>query len=183
MQEAESRAVALRKIFGNDFYVELQNHGSESDRIVGERMNFFAKRLHMICVLTNEVNYCSRGDAEANEILRCIRKNEAYQAREDLNREWYLKSESEMYGLFPYASEALKNTMTVAAKCNYAIPRYDSEDCKNFLPQIVPPKQFCIHETNDENQQELLTRLVSAGLKSKYKIKMYKNKGKSKYQK
>ncbi|MBQ2080343.1 MAG: DNA polymerase III subunit alpha [Treponema sp.] len=170
MQEAENRAVALRKIFGNDFYVELQNHGSEKDRIVGERMSFFAKRLHMICVLTNEVNYCSRGDAEANEILRCIRKNEAYQAREDLNREWYLKNESEMYGLFPYASEALKNTMTVATKCSYTIPHYSTEDCKNFLPQIVPPKQFCIHGSNDENQQELLTRLVSAGLKSKYKI-------------
>lgn len=170
MQDAENRAVMLRKIFGNDFYVELQNHGTEQDRLVGEKMIFFAKRLHMICVLTNEVNYSGRGDAEANEILRCIRKNEAYQANPEMNREWYLKNESEMYGLFPSASEALKNTMMVAAKCGYTIPRYSIEDCKTFLPQIVPPKQFCLHRSIDENQQELLKRLVSAGLKSKYKI-------------
>ena len=168
IQDAEQRAVQLRKIFRENFYIELQNHGLAEETSVINQLEQISRNLHIPTVLTNEVNYCNKKDADSNEILKSIRSRTPYNG-EPANHEWYLKSEQQMKEYFPSYSEAYNNAAIIAAKCNLHIPTVPKTELKDYLPQIVPPQDFCIYPTQKENQQELMRRLVNAGLKNRYK--------------
>ena len=168
IQDAENRAVLLRKIFRENFYLEIQNHGLPEETMVINQLTQIGQKLHIQTVITNEVNYCNRKEAVANEVLKSIRTRENY-AGDPTNCEWFLKSEQQIKEYFPNQYEAYNNTTLIASKCNLHIPIYSKHEMKDFLPQIVPPKDFCIHPTQKENQQELMRRLVNSGLKTNYK--------------
>ena len=165
---AEKRAVSIRKIFRENFYLEVQNHGLLEESNVSNQLTQIGQKLHIQTVLTNEVNYCNKKDAVANEVLKSIHNRTAYPG-DPTNCEWYLKSENQMKEFFPGYSEAYTNTLEIASKCNLHIPTYAKSQLKDFLPQIVPPNDFCINSSQKENQQELIRRLLNAGLKTRYK--------------
>lgn len=164
----EKRACTLRKIFRENFYFELQNHSTTEEQIFSKTLYELGQRIHIQSVVTNEVDYCDRTDAEANAVLTSIRSRTPYSSNA-IKSEAYLKSEQEMKNLFPDYSDAINNTNYIASKCNLTIPAYTEEKFEDLLPQIVPPKDFCLYKTQKENQQELMRRLVNAGLKNRYK--------------
>ena len=122
--EAKALAQRLKAIFGEDFYIELQNHGLREQLEVLPKLNDLAKELHIKTVATNDIHYVNKADAEAQDILLCIQTNRFV---DDENRmrmsadEFYLKSGDEMKkALFDY-QDAIFNTREIADKCNVEI--------------------------------------------------------------
>ncbi len=133
---AKEAALRFRKLFGEDnFFLELQDHGIPEQKTVNAGIVRLAKETGIKLVATNDVHYTFAEDAEAHDILLCIQTQKKVQDEDRMRYEggqFYLKSEEEMRGLFPYAPEAIENTADIAKRCNvniefghYKLPKFD----------------------------------------------------------
>ncbi|MDY4690510.1 MAG: PHP domain-containing protein, partial [Atopobiaceae bacterium] len=129
--EAERWALTFKEIFGDDFYIEIQDHGLQppewngwSDRTLSEYLVKLAKKLDIKVVATNDVHYLTREDAQVQDVLSCIGTASHI---DDENRkkmtgtEFYLKTEDEMRQIFDWCPEACDNTLEVARKCDFEL--------------------------------------------------------------
>lgn len=129
--EARRWALTYKEIFGDDFYLEVQDHGLAdpawggfTDRTLSEQIVRLGAELGIKVVATNDNHYLTRDDAPTQDVLSCIGTASRL---DDENRkrmtgtEFYLKSEDEMRELFTWAPEVVDNTLEVAEKCNYEL--------------------------------------------------------------
>jgi DNA polymerase-3 subunit alpha len=124
-EEAKALAARLKRIFQDDFYIELQDHGLPEQKQVLPELVRIAKELSIRLVATNDVHYVNKEDAQVQDVLLCIQTNtfvdETQRMRMHAN-EFYLKSEEEMRQALPQFAEAIENTRLVADKCDFAMP-------------------------------------------------------------
>ena len=121
-----ARRVALwyQERFGDDFYLEIQDHGSQEDRIVNVELVKIARELGIKFVATNDSHYISCYDVEAHDALLCIQTGKLISEDKRLRYSGteYLKSADEMRLLFrdhlteDVIEEAIANTLEVAEK-------------------------------------------------------------------
>ncbi len=137
----EARKVALKyqDIFGKDnYFLELQDHGIPAQQSVNSVLLRMSRELDIPLVATNDVHYTYAQDAQPHDVLLCLQTGKKV-ADEDRMRyeggQYYVKSEEEMKGLFPYAWEAVENTQRIADRChveiefgNYKVPHYDAPE-------------------------------------------------------
>ena len=129
--EARRWALAYQEIFGDDFYLEVQDHGLSdpnwggfTDRTLSEQIVKLGRELGIKVVATNDNHYLTREDAPTQDVLSCIGTASRL---DDTNRkqmtgtEFYIKSEEEMRELFSWCPEVVDNTLEVADKCNYEL--------------------------------------------------------------
>jgi len=126
--QAEKILEKYLKIFGDDFYIEIQRHpkSPELDK-VNLQLIKLSRKFGVPLVATNDVHYLNPEDAYAQEILLCIQTQRTIVEK---NRpmsmidipDYYFKSPSEMKGLFIDLPEAIENTVKIADKCNLEIP-------------------------------------------------------------
>ena len=141
LEEAEKTALKYRDCFGEgNFFLELQDHGLPEQRMVNTALLKMSRKLGIPLVVTNDVHYTRAEDARPHDILLCIQTGKKL-ADEDRMRyeggQYYVKSEEEMKGLFPYAWEAVENTQQVADRCNVEI-----EFGVTKLPHFEVPEGF-----------------------------------------
>ena len=153
-------ALNLQKIYGEgNFYLELQDHGLKEQRQINYQLLKLSKETGIPLVATNDVHYTHQEDAKAHDILLCIQTGKILQDTDRMkfpNDEFYLKSPQEMEELFPYAKEAIKNTVSIAERCNV-----EFEFNNIYLPEYYPPEGFEV--------REYLKKLCYEGLKKRYK--------------
>lgn len=158
-QEEKARALANRLfgMFGEDFYIELQNHGMPEQLEVLPRLVTLAKELGIKTVATNDVHYVERSDAEAQDVLLCI---QTARFVDDENRmrmasdAFYLKDGEEMeQALYDYR-DALDTTLAIAEKCDLELTFGE-----RHLPGFSAP--------DGSSNIEYLRALAEAGLKRK----------------
>ena len=113
------------EIFGQDnFFLEIQNHGLDDEKIVREEFIKISRQLNIKLVATNDVHYVNQSDSAAHDVLLCLQTNKLLT---DDNRlkfpsdDYYLKSPAQMYELFSDIPEACENTLEIAARCNVEI--------------------------------------------------------------
>lgn len=158
-EEAKREALRLRDIFGEDnFFLELQDHGLAEQANVNQGIMKLHEETKIPLVATNDIHYINADDAEAHDILLCIQTQKKVNDENRMRYEggqYYLKTEEEMRALFPYAQEAIDNTVIVADRCNvtiefgnYKLPRYD-----------VP---------SGYSAEEYLEKLCNEGIKNRY---------------
>ncbi|MCS6782200.1 MAG: DNA polymerase III subunit alpha [Gloeomargarita sp. SKYBB_i_bin120] len=124
LQEARQIAAWYQKTFGDDFYLELQDHGYPEDRIVNVELVRIAHELGIKYIATNDSHYISCFDVEAHDALLCIQTGKLITDTKRLRYSGteYLKSAQEMAQLFRDHLEetviqtALKTTLEVAQK-------------------------------------------------------------------
>ncbi len=147
-QDAEKKARYYRELFGEgNFYLELQYHGIPEQKQANERLRRLAADTGIPMIVTNDIHYINKDDAEAQDVLICIGTNKK---KYDENRlrfesdQFYLKSPQEMAELFPEDREALSNTVRVAEKCDLEIPlpgpllpNYDIPPAYNSLEEYL----------------------------------------------
>ena len=122
-------ARTFQEIFGEDFYIEIQDHGLEfeggwNDRKLDEYLVKMAHELGIKVVATNDFHYLTREDAPTQDILSCIGKATTLSdpTRQRMEgTEFYMKSEQEMRELFSWCPEACDNTLEVADKCDFEL--------------------------------------------------------------
>lgn len=176
-EEAYDIARKYKELFGPDhFYIELQDHGIPEQKIVAEKLIKMARDLDIPMVVTNDIHYVEKEDAEAQDALRCIGfknlLNEPHQKMGgdmDLDN-WYFKTEQEMRQLFPDVPEAYDNTIKIANMCNLTIKQYSTPELKGCLPRFELPAEFRTHgDDYQSDQNDYVKYLVEEGLKKRYK--------------
>ncbi len=143
---AEEQVLWFKEVFGDDFYIELQNHGLDIERLVNPYLREFAKKYNIKKIATNDVHYIYREDAEAQDVLMCVQMGKTLDDPNRLkfeNDEFYLKSYDEMLKALPDDEDAILNTNEIADKCDvvfeyldknhYNFPDYHAPDGKDNL--------------------------------------------------
>ncbi len=142
-EEAYKVAEWYKEVFGDDFYIEIQNHGLSKQIQVLPKLIELAKDLSIPLVATNDVHYVNPSDSEAREILICLQTNEVLsntnRAMKKETDEMYLKSSEEMEELFSDYPESIDNTLEIAAKCNFEFRLGEY-----FLPKFRVPDNYSI---------------------------------------
>jgi len=157
-QGAREAALRLKSMFGDDFYLEIMDHGMSEQKTVNPMLVRLARELAIPLVATNDVHYTVREDSLAQDVLTCIQTGTRLSDDNKLTfptQEFYLKSAGEMAALFDYVPDALENTMKIADKCNLEI-----EFGKLYLPKFDPPGGL--------GDFEYLLQLAKEGMKKRY---------------
>ncbi|MDR0905614.1 MAG: DNA polymerase III subunit alpha [Oscillospiraceae bacterium] len=135
---AKAEALMMRDLFGEEnFYLELQDHGIADQRAVNAGLLRIHDETGIPLVVTNDVHYITRADAEAQDILMCMQMNKTVDDPDRLkfdSTDSYFKSEEEMRALFPQYPEAADNTVKIAEMCDF-----DFEFGKYHLPEFTLP--------------------------------------------
>ena len=157
--EAKKAALKYRDCFGyGNYFLELQDHGLPEQKMVNTALLQMSKELNIPLVATNDVHYTYADDVKPHDILLCIQTGKKL-ADEDRMRyeggQYYVKSEEEMKGLFPYAWEAVENTQRIAERCNV-----DIEFGVTKLPHFEVPEGY--------DSWTYLNKLCYDGLKERY---------------
>ena len=129
-------AAYYKKIFGDDFYIELQNHNIEEQIRILPDLIRVARMLDIPVVATNDCHYISKNDYEMHKVLVSIQTNSSIDDSplEFKTNEFYIKSTQEMAELFSHIPEAITNTRIIADKCNF-----DFEFGVTKLPAFFAP--------------------------------------------
>ncbi len=158
-EEATAAARSYQAIFGEDFYLEIQDHGLWEQKKVMQAMVELSIDTQIPLIATNDVHYIHQHDADVQDVLLCIGTSKI---KEDTNRikmlstQMYLKSAAEMHQLFAHIPEACANTAVVAQKCKLTLAFHQS-----ILPQYRPlPEEM--------NADAYLEYLCKQGLESRY---------------
>ena len=158
IEKAEQTLLEYKEIFGDDFYLELQNHNLPEQLEVNKALIQLAKKYEIKLIATNDVHFVNAEDAKAHDILVCLNTSKDY---DDPNRmrysgHEYLKSPEEMMKLFEDYPEAITNTQEIVDK----IENYDLNH-----PVIMP--SFPIPEGFD-GEDKYLTYLTFKGAEKLY---------------
>lgn len=165
---AKAWAKEMRDVFGEDFYIELQDHGLREEKEVIPQLIRIARELDIGLVATNDVHYIAKEDWEAQDILLCIQTKKTLADPKRMKfgtHEFYMKTGDEMAELFSYVPEAISNTRVIADKIEE--PVFDLKP--NGTP-IRDTSLIPLYTPDDgSTSPEYLTRLTWEGLPKRYK--------------
>ena len=163
LDNAREVAKEYQEIFGEDYYLEIQDHGSQEDRIVNVEIVKIARELNIKIIATNDSHYISCNDVEAHDALLCINTNKLIE--EDKRMRYsgteYLKSAMEMAQLFrdhlddETIKEAIENTLEVANK----VSRYELTGEARIPTIPIPPEHTADTYVEEISWLGLLERL------------------------
>ncbi len=125
VDEAKKAARKYEDCFGKgNYFLEMQDHGIPEQKTVNAALMRMSKELDIPLVVTNDVHYTYAEDEKPHDILLCIQTAKKLSDEDRMRYEggqYYVKSEEEMKGLFPYAWEAVENTQRIADRCHVEI--------------------------------------------------------------
>lgn len=155
---AEKVAMMLKEMFGEgDFYLELQDHYMQEQKIINRRLIDLSKKTGIPMVATNDVHYLDKEDEPVHDILLCIQTGKVLRDKDRMKfptKEFYLKSPDEMYTLFKGREDALENTAKIAEKCDF-----EFDFTKTHLPE---------YHLEHSDARIALRQLCFDGLSKKY---------------
>lgn len=158
MDGAREAARWYQDLFGEDYYLELQNHGIPEQVAVNDGVRALSRELGIAMVATNDNHYVRAEDAEVQDVMLCIQTGTTVDAENRMRfsgNEYYFKSYNEMLRMLPDDAEALDETVRVAEKCNF-----DFTLGTNFMPRFDTPEGF--------DDKSYLRYLCEEGIKKRY---------------
>ena len=158
-EKAEEIALWQKKVFGEDYYIEIQNNGINEQVLANQKLVQLARKLDIPLVATNDAHYLKKEDAYNHEILLCIQTGKRMSDEDRMKfdtDELYVKSPEEMSEYFSAFPDAIENTVKIAEKCNV-----EFEFGHTILPNYDVPEQYATH-------YDYLKELCDNGLKERY---------------
>ncbi len=159
-------------LFGEDYYIEVQNHFIPEQQTVNEVLLRFAKKYNVKVIASNDSHYLDQKDANAHDILLCINTGEkqstpTYKDIEGdfdmkgkrfafYNDQFYFKTTEEMTKLWSHVPEAIDNTNEIVGKVETLKLTKDV-----MLPNFQIPTTFL-------NQDDYLEHITMEGAKKRY---------------
>lgn len=154
-KQAEEALLWWKSQFGEDFYIEINRHQQEDENRANQSLIKLAKKHDVELVATNNVYYEKQEDANAHDVLLCVKEGEKQSTpigrgrgyRFGLpNNEYYFKSAQDMKEIFKDYPEAIANTKVIADKIEF----YDlARDV--LLPKFEIPSEF-VNPEDDKDQ-------------------------------
>mgnify|MGYP002622240306 CR=1 FL=1 len=158
---AEAMEVAgwFHKVFGDRYFIEIQNNGLEIQQIAMQGAVDVARRMGLPVVATSDAHYVKREDAEAQDVLLCINTGKFRTDKQRMRMEgdqFFLRSPEEMYAaLGQEHAEALAQSQRIA----------DSVDIQLDLGK----RHFPTYQLPEgKTAQDYLRELCITGLKERY---------------
>lgn len=130
-------ASRYKDLFGEDFYIELTDHGTQDCTANVRSLTELARRLDIPVVATNNAHYLEKGDARAHEVLLCIGDGRTLSEERYTfaSQNFYVRSADEMWEVFGgEVPEALTNTLAIAEKCSLEL----AADGDDFVLPVFP---------------------------------------------
>ncbi len=175
-KQAEEALVWWKQEFGDDLYVEIMRHNQEDEKRVNTVLISLAKKHNIKLIATNNTYYAKQEDANAHDILLCVKDGEKQATpigrgrgyRYGLpNQEYYFKSPNEMKELFKDIPEAIINIKEVVDKIESYVLARDV-----LLPAFDIPSEFQFKEDKEDGgkrgENKYLTHLTFEGAKKRY---------------
>ena len=174
--QAEEALLWWKNEFKDDFYIEVMRHNQEDENRVNTALITLARKHEVKLVATNNIFYIDKENANAHDILLCVRDGEKQTTpigrgrgyRYGLpNQEYYFKSGDEMKQLFSDLPEAISNIAEIVDK----IEIYDlARDV--LLPKFEIPSEFLVPEDEVDGgkrgENKYLRYLTFEGAKKRY---------------
>ena len=169
-KQASVACVWWKENFLNDFYLEMNNHGEEENEIINAQLSKFSKIHGVKLIATNNTKYISKEDANAHDILLCVKDGQQQSTpigrgrgfRYGLkNQEYYFKTKEEMSKIFENYPDAINNISELVDKVEF----YDLSR-EVLLPKFSIPDNFKSKSNDIEN--EYLKYLTYEGADHKY---------------
>ena len=175
-KQAEESLIWWKNNFGSDFYLEIMNHNQEDEKVVNEVIKKFSKNHEVKLIATNNNYYSEKQDANAHDILLCVKDGEKQSTpigrgrgfRYGLpNHEYYYKSSDEMKSLFADCSESITNIQEIIDKTEaYTLAR------DVLLPKFEIPSEFedfnDLDDLGKRGENNYLRHLTYEGAKKRY---------------
>ncbi|MCO5724980.1 DNA polymerase III subunit alpha [Robiginitalea marina] len=153
-KQAEEALLWWKEQFGDDLYVELLRHGQEDEDRANQTLVALARKHGVSLVATNNTYYCEKEEAEAHDILLCVKDGEKRSTpigrgrgyRFGLpNQEYYFKSPEQMKELFRDLPESILSIGEIIAK----ITPFDLAR-EVLLPKFEIPPEFKVAEDEQD---------------------------------
>ena len=159
MEGAKQSALWFKKLFGEDYYLEIQNNGVKEQVMVNQKLIQMARELDIPLLATNDSHYLKKEDAYNHEVLLCIQTGKRMSDPDRMkfeSDELYIKSPEEMMEYFKNVPDAIENTVKVAEKCNV-----EFEFGHTILPNYDVPEEYATHF-------DYLKKLTDDGIRNRY---------------
>jgi len=159
-----------KKIFGNDFYLEMQHNGHKSQHLVNKAIKQLSEICHVPYIASNDVHYVDAEDYEAHRLLICLNTGKNLQdadaAVQDSDTDMgmaysgqeYLRTTQEMSELFAEYPEAIENTKKLVEKIDSISLKMDV-----LLPKFPVPEGF-------KDEYHYLEHLVFEGANKRWEV-------------
>ena len=158
-EKAEEIALWHKKVFGDDYYIEIQNNGIREQVLANQKLVQLARKLDIPLAATNDAHYLKREDAYNHEVLLCIQTGKRMSDEDRMKfdtDELYVKSPEEMSEYFKAFPDAIENTVKIAEQCNV-----EFEFGHTILPNYDVPPEYPTH-------YDFLKELCDKGLEKRY---------------
>ena len=158
-EKAEEIALWHKRVFGEDYYIELQNNGIKEQVLANQKLVQLARKLDIPLVATNDAHYLKKEDAYNHEVLLCIQTGKRMSDEDRMKfdtEELYVKSPEEMIDYFKAFPDAIENTVKIAEKCNV-----EFEFGHTILPNYEVPEGY-------ETHYDFLEDLCKKGMVKRY---------------
>ena len=175
-KQAEEAFKWWHEQFGDDFYVELNRHNLPEEDRVNETLLKFAEKYGVKLIAANNTFYLDQKDAEAHDILLCVKEGEKKSTPIGRGRgyrygfqndEFYFKSQAEMKKIFADVPEAIKNIQEIIDKVE---PFELARDV--LLPAFEIPDEFTDPQDKEDGgkrgENAYLRHLTYEGAKKRY---------------
>ncbi|MCH7686128.1 MAG: DNA polymerase III subunit alpha [Planctomycetes bacterium] len=158
MDEARNLLEWYVKVFGDRFYMEIQNAGLEVQKLCADGTIDLANEMGLPLVATNDAHYLNREDADAHDVLLCVNTRSL---RSDVNRmkmendEFFVRTPEQMYAAFPDHPDAVARTQEIAERVDI-----DLDLSSRHFPVFTPPE--------NKTDTQYLRELCEEGMNWRY---------------
>ncbi|MGQ0634860.1 MAG: DNA polymerase III subunit alpha [Planctomycetaceae bacterium] len=158
LDEAQATVAWYHRLFGEDYYLEIQNAGLEIQRLCAEGTIDLAKRMGVPLVATNDAHYLNQDDAGVHDVLLCVN---THTVRSDVKRmkmegdQFFVRTPEQMYDAFPGLEDAVARTQQIAEQV-----QIDLDLKKRHFPVFTPPP--------GQTDAQYLRELCQQGLAARY---------------
>ncbi len=175
-KQAEEALLWWKSQFGDDLYIEIMRHNQEDEDRINHTLIQLSKKHEVKVIASNNTYYRDKQDAEAHDILLCVKDGEKQATpigrgrgyRYGLpNQEYYFKSSEEMKKLFTDLPEAILNIQEVIGKIE---PFELARDV--LLPKFDIPEKFKVEEDRNDGgkrgENSYLRHITYQGAEKRY---------------
>ena len=167
-EEAIKKAKYYKDLFGDDYYIELQDHGLQEQKDSNPFLMEIAKELNIKTVITNDSHYLRAQDAAWHDTLLC---EQTKSSKANPNRfkfsvnEFYVKTVDELRKAFSWMDEdyfntCINNTVEIADKIDFQMDKLEFGKTKEYLPKYPCPDGY--------DEVQYFDHLCREGLKKRY---------------
>lgn len=165
---AKQKAQYYKDLFGEDYYIELQDHGLKEQKDSNPFLMEIAKELNIKTVITNDSHYLKAQDASWHDTLLC---EQTKSSKSNPNRfkfsvnEFYVKTVDELRQAFnwmdeDYFNQCIQNTVDIADKIDFKMDKLEFGKTKEYLPKYPCPEGY--------DEASYFDHLCIEGLKKRY---------------